>query len=129
MKTRPLESVMNCPAWPKGGCGAADATPAVAIERIATATPTRIAGRLPHLAGWDVHLGWPLARYSPRSRATGRAAGLPLRLHDAPGRTRFLDRPCGLRERIRVDPARHRSASDLLAHAGRNGATGVHDRR
>src|SRR3954453_21276310 len=100
MKTRPLESVMKRPAGPNGGCCPADATPAIAIHRTATATPTRIAGRLPHLAGRDVHLGGTLARYSARSRAGGRAAGLSLRLHDAPGGARLADRARGLRERV-----------------------------
>src|SRR3954471_813276 len=82
---------MNRPAWPKGGSGAAHAVPAVARHTTAAAMPPRIAGRLPHLAAWDVHLGRPLTGLGARPRAARRAARLPLGVHHSLRRARPAD--------------------------------------
>src|SRR3954452_8541241 len=124
---------MNTPTCADGGCGAGTAAGVVATTAGEAATEPMadrrsIAGRLPHLAARDVHLGRPVTGFSARSGAAGGAARLSLRVHDAAGRTRLAHGPCGVRECDRGDPARDGCASDLLAHAGGDRPAGVHDR-
>src|SRR6476646_4405138 len=113
MNTRPCASVMKLPACPYGGCGAAEAVAARTRLSSAAASPARIAGRLPHLAARDVHLGGSLAGHGAGPCAPGGATRLPLDLHDARRRTRLVDGAGGLRERDGVDPARDGRAADL----------------
>src|SRR4051812_17161315 len=116
MKTRPSTSVMNPPARPNGGCGAATAEAANSANVTAAATAIRIAGRLPHLAARDVHLSRPIPRRSAGSPASGGAARLPLGFHDTRCRPRLSDGAGRVRERVAVDPVGHGRAADLLAH-------------